>query len=143
MTNIHATLVSFQNKGILLRGKSGSGKSDLALRLITMHGATLVADDRVDLCVQKDALWGSAPHEIEGKLEIRGVGIVNLPFLSQSEISLCVDLVGSANDIERLPIPEKICLQGIYIDYLTLYPFETSATCKLIAKISGIISDLC
>ena len=70
MTNIHATLVSFQNKGILLRGKSGSGKSDLALRLITMHGATLVADDRVNLCVQKNKLLGSVPHEIQGKLEI-------------------------------------------------------------------------
>lgn len=143
MTNIHATLVSFQNKGILLRGKSGSGKSDLALRLITMHGATLVADDRVDLCVQKNTLLGSVPHEISGKLEIRGVGIAKLPFLPQSEISLCVDLVDNMDDVERLPIPKKISLQGISVDHLTLYPFEASATCKLIAKISGIISGLC
>lgn len=143
MTNIHATLVSFQNKGILLRGKSGSGKSDLALRLITMHGATLVADDRVDLCVQNNTLLGSAPQEIAGKIEIRGVGIAKLPFLTQSEIYLCVDLVDSIHDIERLPCPEKVELQGVIIDRLLIYPFESSATCKIITKISGIISELC
>ena len=140
MTNIHATLVSFQNKGILLRGKSGSGKSDLALRLISMHGATLVADDRVDLCVQNNTLFGSAPQEIAGKMEIRGVGIAELPFLPLSEISLCVDLVDNLNDVNRLPFPEKIELLGLAIDRLFIYPFESSATCKIIAKISGIIS---
>lgn len=143
MTNIHATLVSFQNKGILLRGKSGSGKSDLALRLITLHGAILVADDRVDLCVRNNALLGSSPQEIAGKMEIRGVGIAKLPFLTQAEISLCVDLVDCIHDIERLPCPEKVELQGVTIDKLLLYPFESSATCKIIAKISGIISELC
>lgn len=50
--NIHATLVSLNGKGILLTGKSGSGKSDLALRMIMEYQAQLVADDRVDLVLK-------------------------------------------------------------------------------------------
>ncbi len=140
MNNIHATLVSFQHKGILLRGKSGSGKSDLALRLIMAHQAVLVADDRVNLWSENNKVFGSAPQEIAGKMEIRGVGIAQLPFLNQSEIFLCVDLVKDIKDIERLPLPEKVELEGRFIDRLRVYPFESSATCKIIAKISGIIS---
>lgn len=140
MNNIHATLVSFQNKGILLKGKSGSGKSDLALRLIMAHQAILVADDRVNLWSENNKLFGSAPQEIAGKMEVRGVGIAQLPFLNHSEISLCVDLVEDIKDIERLPLTEKIELEGLFIDRLRVYPFESSATCKIIAKISGIIS---
>lgn len=140
MTNIHATLISFQNKGILFRGKSGSGKSDLALRFIMAHNAVLVADDRVNLSVQKNVLLGAAPPEIQGKLEIRGVGIAHFPFLAQIEICLCVDLIDNLADIDRLPNPEKIDLQGVSIDKLVLHPFESSATYKIIAKISGIIS---
>ncbi len=140
MTNIHATLISFQNKGILLRGKSGSGKSDLALRFIMAHNAILVADDRVNLSVQNNVLFGSVPTEIQGKLEIRGVGIAHFPFLAHTEICLCVDLIDNLSDIDRLPNPEKINLQGVSIDRLVVYPFESSATYKIIAKISGIIS---
>ena len=57
-TIIHATLVSLQNKGILLKGKSGSGKSDLALRLIENKGAILVADDMVELNIDNNRLIG-------------------------------------------------------------------------------------
>lgn len=83
--------------GVLIRGKSGAGKSDLALRLIDA-GAVLVADDQV-LLENKTA---SAPARLRGLLEVRGLGIVRLPFIEKTTIALTVDLC-SAAEIERLP----------------------------------------
>ena len=71
MINIHATLVDFEGKGILITGKSGYGKSDLALRMIMENKAKLVADDRVNLEVIDNKVVGSAPIELYKKLEIR------------------------------------------------------------------------
>ena len=97
MPLIHASCVEWLGKGILIRGKSGAGKSDLALRLIDA-GAVLVADDQV-LLENKTA---SAPERLRGLLEVRGLGIVRLPFIEKTTIALTVDLC-SAAEIERLP----------------------------------------
>ena len=76
--NIHASCVAIGGRGVLLLGKSGVGKSDLALRLIA-EGARLVADDRTILFAIRGALHAKAPETIKGLLEIRGVGIVAFP----------------------------------------------------------------
>ena len=77
--NIHASCVAIGTKGVLILGDSGAGKSDLALRLID-DGARLVADDRTELYVSRDALYAQAPKSIAGLIEVRGLGIVALPF---------------------------------------------------------------
>lgn len=140
MNNIHATLISYQKKGILFIGKSGSGKSDTALRMISEKGAVLVADDRVDLEIIDNKLYGSAPKQIAGKLEIRGIGIASLPTKEKEEISLCVELCRDRKDIERLPSAQFIDFLGISIEKIRLYPFDCSTLCKIIAKICSIIS---
>lgn len=140
MNNIHATLISYQGKGVLLTGKSGTGKSDVALRLISEKGAVLVADDRVDLKIIDNKLYGSAPKQIAGKLEIRGLGIALMPIIEQVEISLCVELCLDRDEIERLPEPEFMDFLGIFVEKIRLYPFDCSTICKIIAKICGIIS---
>lgn len=99
--NIHASCVAIGNKGVLLLGKSGAGKSDLALRLID-GGAKLVADDRTILFVKDGALHAKAPDAIRGLLEIRGVGIVELPVRSQVRLALAVML---GREGARLPQP--------------------------------------
>ena len=79
----HATLVEIAGKGVLLCGKSGAGKSDLAFRLIENHKAVLVADDVVLFTVQNGELYGEAPEKLKGLLEIRGVGIAKYPYFEK------------------------------------------------------------
>jgi HPr kinase/phosphorylase len=97
--NIHASCVAIGRRGVLLLGKSGAGKSDLALRLID-QGATLVADDRSILFVEKGVLHARAPASIKGLLEIRGLGIVALPARAKVRIALAVRL---GREDTRLP----------------------------------------
>ena len=79
---IQATCVAVDGLGVLLRGPSGSGKSDLALRLID-GGAKLVADDGVELRRQGERLFArlppGAPDSVRGRIEVRGLGILPVP----------------------------------------------------------------
>ena len=140
MENIHATFISLNNKGILFIGKSGSGKSDLALRMIMEKGALLVADDRVNIKKIGEKIYGYAPDEIKGKLEVRNVGITELNTKEKEEICLCVELVSDRKELERLPEAEYIDFLGVSVTKIKLYPFDCSTICKIILKISSIIS---
>ncbi len=135
MINIHATLVSLHGKGLLLIGESGAGKSDIALRLIMEKGATLVADDRVNLEVSNGVLYGYTPKEIEGLLEIRNVGIGKFSFQQKEKIDFCIELCKNRNQLERLPNVEYVDFLGVSITKLKLYPFDCSILCKIVAKI--------
>jgi hypothetical protein len=99
--NIHASCVALGTRGILLLGPSGSGKSDLALRLID-DGARLVADDRTILFASKGKLQARAPASIKGLLEVRGLGIIELPVRPMVKIALVVRL---GREGPRLPVP--------------------------------------
>ena len=129
MTDIHASCVCWQNRGILLLGASGSGKSDLCLRLISGQGAELVADDRVDLIVSRETIYASAPEILAGMLEIRGVGLLKLPNLCRSR------LVSAPQEVERLPQPAFWKFGGCKLPLLRLYPFEASAPDKILAAL--------
>lgn len=99
--NIHATAVALDpGRGVLILGPSGAGKSALALRLMAL-GATLVADDRVDLRRGEDGLIAAAPAALHGLIEARGAGILRATALASARIALVVDL--SAPETERLP----------------------------------------
>lgn len=138
MNNIHATLIDFFGKGILLVGKSGSGKSDVALRMIMDKGAKLVADDRVDVFVENGKLYGKAPKNLLNKIEIRNVGVAIFDDVSECvEITLCVELTTNKNELERMPENKFIEILGIRIPQILLYPFEVSTTNKIIQKICG------
>ena len=90
MENVHATCVDMNGAGVLIVGRSGSGKSDLALRLIENKGAVLVADDRTNLIVNGENLVANSPESIQGLIEVRGVGIVKKNFKPQSCVKLVV-----------------------------------------------------
>ena len=136
MSNIHASCVSYQNKGILILGQSGSGKSDLCLRLIQEYGAFLVADDRVDLNVSHETIVATAPDGIKNMLEVRGVGILKPPYVDCCQINIVVKLIDTKENIERLPYNEFWVYENIKIPLIRLHAFEVSATHKIIAVLS-------
>ena len=81
---VHGTCIEIDGLGVLLRAPSGGGKSDLALRLID-DGAHLVADDQVQLTARAGRLVATAPLRISGRMEVRGLGIVEVPSVGRAE----------------------------------------------------------
>jgi len=126
---IHATCVEIHGLGILLRGPSGSGKSDLALRLID-DGARLIADDYTDLNAQNGRLIATAPHSIKNLIEVRGVGVLEVGAADQADVGVIIDLVGP-EQIDRLPEDERITVLGLSVLRFKLTPFESSAPAKV------------
>lgn len=130
---------------VLLRGPSGSGKSDLALRLIE-QGWHLVADDQTCLEAGALGLIASAPRALAGRMEVRGLGLLPAATVPRARLCLIVDLVDAAQ-IERLPEIAQESLLGVPLRRLALFPFEASATAKLrlaatqAAADSGIKAD--
>jgi HPr kinase/phosphorylase len=136
---VHGTCVALGQRAALLRGPSGSGKSDLALRFLFLarrgpvarEAPALVADDQVELVRHDCRILAAAPPSIRGKLEVRGVGIVGVKALSQCELALVVDLV-RPEEVERMPAPGlRAQLLGIELPLVRLTPFESSAPIKL------------
>lgn len=97
---LHASCVDWRGTGVLILGRSGSGKSALALQLIAF-GATLVSDDRVQVTAKNGTLVARAPAQIKGLIEARGVGILRADTVAQTTLTLAVDLDQHAPD--RLP----------------------------------------
>lgn len=124
---LHATVVAIEGRGVALTGRSGAGKSDLALRLID-RGAKLVGDDYVDLKVCANRIIASPPATIAGRIEVRGVGLVELPYLEEAPLALLVDLDSQP---ERLPEPSARTLMGIAVPAVALAAFEPSAPIKV------------
>ena len=113
---------------MLITGPSGSGKSDLALRLID-RGFTLVSDDQSIVRKDVDRLLAFAPPNIAGKLEIRGIGIVDMESVSDIPVALLIELT---SDIQRLPddARERPIL-GIQLPIITIDAMTASAPAKV------------
>ena len=132
MEIVHATCVRLDGKGILIRGPSGSGKSDLALRLID-RGGLLVADDLVSLVAREGRAWASLPpgrDRFAGALELHGVGILSVPCAVETAVGLIIDLCEA---VERMPEPLQTVLAGIAVKTVRLNAFEASASTKVAA----------
>lgn len=132
---MHASFVLWRNKGILFRGKSGSGKSELALKFIENKNAVLVADDVVALKTRQNKLLGYAPENIRGLLEIRNVGISRYEFAAEAEVSLLVNLVQYKENLERLPKNKTENILGVEIPAIDLYANDTTILEKIIVKL--------
>ncbi len=133
--HIHGTCVAIGQCAVLLLGDSGSGKSDLALRLID-RGAVLVADDQIQLTADNGVLHASAPASIRGLLEVRGIGLIKMPCKDSIPVALVVQLVPPAQ-VERLPLPQSREFLGITLAVCELSAFEASAPIKVEGAISA------
>lgn len=132
--NIHATCVNLKSKGVLILGDSGLGKSDLALRLITLFSAKLVSDDRTEILKENNELKAVAPQILKGLLEIRGVGIIKFDYMEETKIDLVIKL--TFEKIERMPEHKEYEFDGVKIPMFFLNPFEVSAPSKVLAMLS-------
>jgi hypothetical protein len=131
--------------GVLLLGRSGAGKSDLALRLMAL-GAELVADDRSDLFVLRGRLYAKAPAAIAGLMEVRGVGILSLPFAKKTAIGLVVRLGKSPKrlpekDIWQPPAALALKPKG-FPPAISLSAFEASAPERLLVAAAAVTRGL-
>ncbi len=125
---IHASTVAVDGRAVLISGPSGSGKSDLTLRLLD-RGFTLVSDDQTVVKRDGDRLLASAPPNIAGKLEIRGIGIVDMATVGNLPVALVVELT---SEVTRMPDDgrERVIL-GITVPLITIDAMTASAPAKV------------
>jgi serine kinase of HPr protein (carbohydrate metabolism regulator) len=125
---LHASCVAIDGRAVLIEGRSGSGKSDLALRLID-RGAKLVSDDYTVLVRDRDRVLAQPPATIAGRIEVRGIGIVEMPHVERVPAALVVCL---ADQVERLPeTNENRTIAGIAVPMIALNGHEASAPIKI------------
>ena len=129
---VHTSCVAIGGRAVLIGGRSGKGKSDLALRLID-RGARLVSDDYTFVRRAEGRLLARAPDTIAGKIEVRGVGILEFPADSDVPVALIVDL-----DIDATRLPagrEERTVAGVAIPVIGLSALEPSAPIKVEAAL--------
>lgn len=125
---IHASAVASEGRAVLIAGPSGSGKSDLALRLLD-RGFTLVSDDRTLIRKDGGRLIASAPQNIAGKLEIRGIGIVQMDAINDVPVGLFVELT---SEIQRLPDENRERpVLGVRVPLISIDAMSASAPSKV------------
>ncbi len=125
---LHASTVAMEGRAVVISGPSGAGKSDLALRLLD-RGFTLVSDDQTIVRRDSNRLIASAPPTIAGKLEIRGIGIIDMEQTSDVPIALLVELT---SDIQRLPDDSRERpILGISVPLISIDAMTASAPSKV------------
>lgn len=135
---VHGAAVALQGgalppAAVLLRGPSGSGKSDLAFRLIGL-GAELIGDDQVLLERRQDRVMASAPEAIRGLLEVRGLGLVKYPAGMAAPLRVVVDLV-AREEVPRMPEAADVEILGLRLPGFRLHAFDASAPLKVLKAI--------
>ncbi len=134
---LHASSVAIDGRAVLLSGPSGSGKSDLALRLID-RGATLIADDVTIVRRVDGALVATAPERIRGKLEVRALGLFDFETVNDVPVSLLVELTDNP---QRFPLDHPLrTIAGVTLSVVALHAFEASAPIKVEMALERIAS---
>ena len=132
---MHSSSIVLDDNGVLILGDSGSGKSDLALRLID-NGATLISDD-VSICKKNlNNIYLYCPAETKGLLEVREIGIVTVPFVERIKLKLVVNLKSKKN--ERFPEDNYLKILGIKIPLINIDGKNSSAVAKIKVKLNEI-----
>jgi serine kinase of HPr protein (carbohydrate metabolism regulator) len=126
---LHASAIAINGRAVLLTGPSGAGKSDLALRLLN-RGFTLVSDDQTIVRKDGDRLLASSPPNIAGKIEVRGIGIVEIEQVDNVPLALIVEL--TSNQIQRLPDDSRERpILGVKLPLVTIDALTASAPSKV------------
>ena len=146
---VHGTCLVIGGCGVLILGPSGSGKSDLALRLIDQPGrgtgtdtmtARLVADDQVVITRRGERLFAAAPPRLAGLIEVRGIGIVTADHAPEAEVAMAVRLA-DARGIDRLPEEggSQLVLLGVALPEIAVDAAAASAPARVRAGILEVL----
>jgi HPr kinase/phosphorylase len=128
---LHASCAALDGDGVLILGPSGTGKSDLVLRLIG-RGWQLVADDQVELSAEGGTLRARPPEPLRGMLEVRGLGLLrDLPVQAPATLRLVIELLAPGAQPRRLPEPARFEAFGQVLPRLALAGLEASAPDKV------------
>jgi HPr kinase/phosphorylase len=138
---VHATTISLNGGGVMIRGASGAGKSSLALAVLETLGtglsaqmikASLVSDDQTELALLNGVVYASAPVPLEGLLEIRGQGLLTVDFLRNIPLCLVVELKPVV-EIERMPHPDAMVTEilGVTLPCTAIDPGGPAAASRL------------
>jgi HPr kinase/phosphorylase len=131
---LHGTSVEVKERGILISGTPGSGKSSLALQLID-RGAILIADDQTILSLEGQELVLHCPLRLKGIMEIRNVGLCSFPVKPKSFLKLCIQICENET-IERLPEPMFIKYHGVKVPLLKLNKGDPVGALKVEMKLN-------
>lgn len=128
-TAVLLPVAGYAPAAVFMRGPSGSGKSDLAFRLMAA-GATLISDDQAELENRQGKIYAGAVDAIRGLIEVRGVGLLRYPVADPAPVRLVIDLVAQS-EVPRLPEWGAVDILGVSLPLLRLWGLEASAPCKL------------
>lgn len=137
---VHGTALIVNGVGVLLRGPPGTGKSDLALRLID-GGAQLVSDDQTVIENDSGRLRMSTNAVLEGLLEVHGVGIFPVPSTQDATLGLVIDLLGPNDKIPRMPDKEYAEVLGVRVRRLRMHGYRPSAPAKIRMLVANLDSN--
>ena len=137
-SGLHATTVQIRDRGVMLMGKSGAGKTETALTLIERavtrgEEALLVSDDRTLLHVDGSKLIASVPDSLAGGVEIRGAGLFTVAYVKQTPLDLVVILV-SREEAKRYPSGENWQFEGIEIPRLLLPELSSNGDSNAVSR---------
>ena len=136
MSVLHqASCVAIGNRAILIEGDPGTGKSSLALGLID-RGAVLVGDDGVSLAVRGNQLYASPAPEIAGLLEVRNLGLLQFPVLSEVPVALVLRLDSEAPRFTEAA--EKVDILRAVVPMLRIWPHSDPIKAELALKHFGV-----
>ena len=134
---IHASAVAVNGQAVMLCGPSGSGKSTLAMRLIDGHGARLIGDDRIVLHAAQNVLH-AGPHEnLAGLIELRGLGLMRLPYDTNVPLALVVQLVARA-EVPRLAEAARFCAHGLSVAQLRLHGHDVATPLIIMQALTAL-----
>ena len=138
-TNLHATCVDMDGRGVLILGPSGAGKSTLAIHLITL-GARLVSDDRCCAIARDGVLIATRPATLPKGIEARGIGILNAPMCDETQVCYVLDLERAP--ASRYPDPQSIEISGVHIPVISKTGLDGFAHSLYLLLKYGQINDL-